>query len=93
MGRLAPYKHFVLGVSMGSGNHKGEAIEAIVTCLNKTHLETGIIEVSDTLARYQYIMDGMDLKGAYEKACEVGAAWEKDHEGLLEQLRADCKIK
>lgn len=88
---LVPYSMFILGVSMGSANHRGEALEAIVSCLNATHLSRGIVDVSDTLRRYSF-MTTMNESAAANRARELGDRWLAENARALQALKADTRI-
>lgn len=79
---------FVLGVSMGSRNHVGGAFRAVVQCLNAAHFEgPGVIDVSDTLARYRHRLAGASKEEAWERARQSGAQWVHDNRSSLGALR------
>jgi hypothetical protein len=85
---------FVLGVSMGSQNHEGESLKAIVNAINESRFKSGLIDVSDTLNRYRYLQQGFTARAAITKARQEGQVWiERNNDLLAEvvlQIRTDC---
>ena len=68
------YSNFCLGISLGSQNHDGEALQSIVAWLNANQhkpdpknpdqgagFRQGIIDFSDTLHRYNYMIEGLKI--------------------------------
>lgn len=90
--RLTPYHNFILGISLGSQNHRGAALEAIVDCINQSPLKQGVIDLSDTLRRHTYMIEGMDPEAAYAAAREAGNEWLRNNGATLEKLQKPYEI-
>ena len=88
---LRPYSRFVMGISMGSHNHTGNRLQAVVECLNQTTLTKGVIDVSDTLRRYAYMND-MSADQALKKSRADGQRWFADNAATLDQIDADIEV-
>ncbi len=85
-------KNFQLGCSLGSGSHCGESLKAIVDWLNQTGFEDGLIDLSDTLYRYNYMIQGMGGKEAHERTIREGQEWRESNESILAQLSMPYRI-
>ena len=88
---LKNFNNFVLGVSMGSENHTGEAFEATVECVNTSGLKQGIIDVSDTLKRYSYMADLTEIE-ARQKAEECGKKWVIENTESIKKFRIPVNV-
>ena len=88
---LAPYERFLMGISMGSQNHTGEKLKAVVQCLNQTQLTQGVIDISDTLRRYSYMQDMPPLQ-ARRKALQDGQSWLTKNKETLAKIKAKTHI-
>lgn len=81
------YPHFCLGISLGSKNHEGEALEAIVDWLNRAGFSEGRVDFSDTLHRYNVMMDeGLDEHSARKRILEDSDAWITRNHRTLDKL-------
>lgn len=83
---------FHLGISMGSGHHHGETLTAIVDWLNTHNFECGMIDVSDTLNRYNYMIAGTPEKEAFEITRREGVKWELQNKQVLSNLKMPIKL-
>lgn len=83
---------FSLGVSMGSANHRGEALQATVDWLNASSFDSGVIDVSDSLNRYTWMLDGRDAESAHAAARAQGDEWLKTNSHILGSLKKPSKI-
>ena len=86
------HKNFHLGISMGSAHHAGAALAAIVDWANCAGFENGLIDVSDTLNRYNLMRDGLDEDTARHRASEQGKAWVASNKAILERLKMPYKV-
>lgn len=86
------YSSFMLGVSMGSQNHEGEALEAIVDRINAGSFTEGVIDLADTLNRYRYIAEGKTEKDAIEISRAEGDEWLVRNAHILSGLQVPYKI-
>ena len=84
---------FVLGVSMGSQNHVGEALEAIINQINNGSFTDGIIDLSDTLNRYRYLAEGKTMAEATAIARNEGNRWLEDNGHILSKLTVPTAIR
>jgi tRNA-dependent cyclodipeptide synthase len=89
---LTKFNKFVLGISMGSNNHRGEAFKATVDCINRSGLKQGILDVSDTLKRYTLMMD-MSEDEARKQAAEHGRKWVIENTEALKQFKIPVSIE
>lgn len=83
---------FMLGISMGSQNHEGEALEAIVERINAGGFTSGVIDVADTLNRYRYIGDGVQPEDAMDISRNEGDEWLKRNWHILAKLKMPISI-
>jgi tRNA-dependent cyclodipeptide synthase len=83
---------FMLGISMGSQNHEGEALEAIVERINSGSFTQGVIDLADTLNRYRYIADGKTEQQAIDISKKEGDAWLERNTHILSRLRVPAII-
>ncbi len=88
---LADFDKFVLGVSMGSQNHTGEAFTATVDCINKTDLKRGILDVSDALRRYS--INAQDSNAAHDEAADQGQEWVIENTEAIEKFRVPVNVE
>lgn len=86
------HSSFMLGISMGSQNHEGEALEAIIDRINAGGFTHGVIDVADTLNRYRYIGDGISEKDANEIARQEGDDWLNRNGAILSRLRMPVTV-
>ncbi len=84
---------FILGVSMGSQNHEGEALKAIVNVINEGRFTSGLIDVSDTLNRYRYLQQGFSEEAAITKTRQEGKAWIERNGKILSELRLPVSVR
>lgn len=84
---------FVLGISMGSQNHEGEALEAIIDQINAGSFTDGIIDLSDTLNRYRYIAEGKSEAEAIAIARNEGNQWLAINGHILSKLNVPVAIR
>lgn len=82
---------FCLGISMGH-NHQSESLEAIVAWINQSPFESGIIDLSDTLNRYNFMRDGVTEDKAAQRALQQGDDWLLQNESILEKLSKPVEI-
>lgn len=73
-----PYKTAVVGVSLNSRNHVGPAFAGLMDWVGK-NFESCIIDLSDTLHRYNLINDGHSAEEAHRLARLHGDSWLRDH--------------
>ena len=83
---------FHLGVSMGGGHHSGEMLEAIVAWINHHGFEGGMIDISDTLNRYNYMRDDIPELEAREISKRDGIKWELRNTETLSKLDMPVKL-
>ncbi len=83
---------FVLGVSMGSVNHEGESLAALVDWINQSSFTHGIIDVSDTLNRYSFMSRGFKEDDSRLMARAQGDTWLKKAAPITAYLKKDVKI-
>ncbi len=88
--KLAVYDKFVVGVSMGSLNHIGEAFSATVSCINETDMKRGILDVSDALRRYS--LNGLSEEDAYEEAVLQGKKWVVENTEAVQKFRVPVDV-
>lgn len=87
------YPNYCLGVSLCSRNHEGEALEAIIDWINKTHFNKGIIDLSNTLHRYNFMIEeGLSEDDARRKTLEISDKWFNEHHESLTKLQAPYEI-
>lgn len=84
---------FVLGISMRSQNHQGEALEAIIDQINNGSFTDGIIDLSDTLNRYRYMAEGKSEADALAIARNEGNEWLEKNNHLLSKLRIPTIVR
>ena len=82
-------RHYCLGVSLGSHNHQGDALAAIVDWINRQeHFVSGIIDLSDTLHRFNIMMDaGLSEAAARQEAARISSEWCQRHWPILRTLK------
>lgn len=83
---------FMLGISIGSQNHEGEALEAIIDRIDEGGFAHGVIDVADTLNRYRYIGDGAPEQEAIDIARQEGNDWLNRNAQILSRLRMPVVI-
>ncbi len=83
---------FMLGISMGSQNHEGEALEAIVDRINEGGFTHGVLDVADTLNRYRYIGDGIPEREAIEITRNEGGDWLERNNHIISRLRMPVAV-
>lgn len=83
---------FVLGVSMGSQNHQGEALEALVEWINQSSFTGGIIDLSDTLNRYGFMMRGLGAASAMALSRQQGDQWLEQNGSILNGLKKPIRV-
>jgi len=76
------YSTACVGISLGSRNHIGPALAGILDWAGE-HFEHCIIDLSDTLHRFNYL-NGMSLPQAMEKSRAQGTQWLSDHKLLID---------
>lgn len=84
---------FILGISMGSQNHVGEALEAIIDKINNGFFTDGIIDLSDTLNRYRYIAEGKSQSKALAIARNEGDEWLAKSNHILSRLSVPAIVR
>lgn len=84
--------NFHFGVSMGSRLHTGLHLESIVYWANEHGFEQGLIDVSDTLNRYNHMLSGMSESDAQKVAREEGRDWYNANRPILENLRMPYEV-
>lgn len=84
---------FSLDVSMGSQNHEGEALAAIVEAINAGPFTGGVINVADTLNRYRYIDAGLSEADALARARSEGKDWLERNKAELSKLRMPNDVR
>ena len=89
---LKAFNTFVMGISMGSKNHTGEAFSATVDCINRTDLKRGIIDVSDTLRRYTHMIS-MSAEEAHANAREEGDKWIIENTEAIKRFRVPVDVQ
>ncbi len=83
---------FSLGVSMGSQNHEGDNLEAIVDWINSFGFRDGVVDLSDTLYRYSYISQGFSHNDALVKSQTDGDAWLKRNDEILARFKMPVRV-
>ncbi len=83
---------FMLGISMGSQNHEGEALEAIVDRINAGGFTHGVLDVADTLNRYRYIGEGKPEREAIQIARNEGSDWLERNNHIISRLRMPVAV-
>ncbi len=83
---------FSLGVSMGSENHDGEALQAVVDWINASSFESGIIDLSDTLCRFGFMLEGLYEESAYLASVKLGDEWLRRNSSILSSLEKPCQV-
>lgn len=85
---------FILGISMGSLNHEGSSLAAIVQKINQRGFRGGLIDLSDTLNRYTYrAIEGLSETAAADKARKDGDQWLSRNRNILAQLRMSAPVR
>lgn len=82
---------FCLGISVGQ-NHSGESLAAIVDWINKSSFEKGIIDLSDTLNRYNFMRDGASEDQSFTLARQQGDKWLSENSSTLKRLKKPIEI-
>jgi tRNA-dependent cyclodipeptide synthase len=82
---------FCLGISVGQ-NHSGESLSAIVDWINQSSFQHGIIDLSDTLNRYNFMREGVSEQRAMMLARQQGSQWLADNAQTLEKLTKPAEI-
>ncbi len=88
---LSRFNHFVMGVSVGSPNQTGEALAAVVRCINASGLQSGLVVVSDLVKRYSYRPE-CDEAEATARARADGDFWLRDNAETLETFAMPVEI-
>ena len=83
---------FMLGISMGSQNHEGEALEAIVDRINAGRFTHGVLDIADTLNRYRYIGDGRPERESIEITRNEGSDWLERNNHIISRLRMPVTV-
>lgn len=86
------HSSFMLGISMGSQNHEGEALEAIVDRINSGGFSTGVLDLADTLNRYRYIADGRSEQEAIDISRTEGDEWLRRNADILSRLKVPATV-
>ena len=86
------HSSFTLGISMGSQNHEGEALEAIINKLNESHFSKGVIDLSDLLNRYRHMANGKSNKEALLIAKKEGDNWLQRNGKTLFKLKVPFTV-
>lgn len=86
------HSSFMLGISMGSQNHEGEALEAIVDRINEGGFTHGVLDVADTLNRYRYVGEGKSIQEAIDIARQEGSDWLERNESILSRLKMPAAV-
>lgn len=74
-----------LAISVGQANHEEQRMEA--TCLwARDRFKYVIIDVNDTLQRYNFMAEGMNEAEAHAKALEEGDKWIKRNQPFVDLL-------
>ncbi len=90
---IGQFDSFIMGVSMGSKNHTGDAFNAIVDCVNESHsILGGILDVSDSLKRYTLMLDVSDEQ-AHEQANEKGQQWLAQNTDAIKKFNIPVHVK
>lgn len=87
----------IIGVSVGSKKHDGEALAALVEAINRLHKSVKItnctIAVCDSLQRHNYRIDGKtDEEKALSMSKKAGAEWIEANIETLKHLNVDYTI-
>nr|MBI1231934.1 tRNA-dependent cyclodipeptide synthase [Cytophagales bacterium] len=89
---LAEYDTFILGISMNTTSHSGQALGKIVELINSREHKKDIINVGDALYRFTYMAQGMSEEEATAEALKLGDDWIAQNISILEGLESDWKI-
>lgn len=89
---LKDFDMLVLGISMGSKNHRRDALNAIVNLLNTRSHEYVIVNVADTLRRFSFLAQGADPEFAMAQAKKLGDEWIEENTPILRGLSAQWRI-
>jgi len=86
------YQNCSLGISLQSQNHVGEYLRAIVTWTNGK-FENCLIDLSDTLHRYNYMIEeNLSAGEAYKKARREGDLWLEKNRHIIDDLAMPFRI-
>lgn len=83
---------FSFGISMGSENHEGESLSAIVDWINQSSFEKGIIDLSDTLNQYWFLLNGYNVNEAHEISTKQGDEWLARNLSILNKIGKPFEI-
>jgi tRNA-dependent cyclodipeptide synthase len=78
---------------LGSKNHEGNELRAIVNWLNGANFQGGIIDFSNTLHRYNFMLEnGLSEATARKKILEISDGWLNAHHHILAALKMPYEI-
>lgn len=85
------YNTGLLAISVGQEKHEGEKLAATVRWTNNSFKEC-LIDLSDTLQRYNYMMQGASESEAYKAALGAGDDWLRRNSQFLQQFTIPVSV-
>jgi tRNA-dependent cyclodipeptide synthase len=87
------FDHCVVAVSMGSHNHTGAPLQAIIDFVNQANYQTCEIDLSDTLYRHDFMLEKeMSEEDAHQASLGLGDQWLKTNQVILDSIQIPCTI-
>jgi tRNA-dependent cyclodipeptide synthase len=80
-----------VGISMESRNHRDDVMSGLLHWAGR-NFERLIVDLSDTLHRYNFIAKGLSEAAAHDKALSLGDDWLRDHQALLHAVPVPARI-